>query len=93
MLLSYHHLLDRSRVFVALRVRVFHATAQSLSLPVPPALSSLETKADTVGAREWLHAFRNAAVPRNLVDLSFARSSGPGGQVRMPPDTPQYLRR
>jgi len=80
MLLSYHHVQNRSRVLVALRFRVFHATAPSLSLPIPPALSSLETKADTASAREWLHAFRNAAVPRNLVDLSFARSSGPGGQ-------------
>lgn len=85
MLLSYHHLLDRSRVLVAFRFRVFHATAPRLSLPVPPALPRLETKVDMAGAREWLHAFRNAAVPRNLVDLSFARSSGPGGQVRVSP--------
>jgi len=80
LLLSYHRVLNRSCASAALRLRVFHAGASRLSLPIPPALFSLETKADTAGAREWLNAFRNVTVPRNLVDLSFARSSGPGGQ-------------
>ena len=88
MLLSYRHVLSRSCASAALRLRVFHANAPRLSLPVPPTLSSLETRADTAGAREWLNAFKNATIHRNLVDLRFARSSGPGGQVRVPPDTP-----
>jgi len=78
--LSHHHVLNRSRTPAALFFRVFHANAPRLTLPIPPALSNLETKADKADAREWLHAFRNATVLRNLVDLSFARSSGPGGQ-------------
>ncbi|KAF9652594.1 hypothetical protein BDM02DRAFT_3109163 [Thelephora ganbajun] len=80
MFLSYHHALNRSCASTILRLRVFHANAPVLSLPIPPALFSLETKTDTSGAREWLSAFRNATVPRNLVELSFSRSSGPGGQ-------------
>jgi len=93
-LLSYHHALNRSRTPRILRLRTcgFHANAPRLSLPIPPALLSLETKADGAGAREWLSVFRNATVPRNLVELSFARSSGPGGQVRVPPPPPQKYR-
>jgi len=82
---SYHHALNRSRASTTFRLRAFHANAPRLSLPIPPALSSLETKADTAGARGWLNAFRDAPVPGDLVELSFARSSGPGGQVRVPP--------
>jgi len=80
LLLSYHDVLNRSCASAALRLRAFHVSAPRLSLPIPPALFSLETKADTTGAREWLNAFRNAAVTRKMVELSFARSSGPGGQ-------------
>jgi hypothetical protein len=83
-LLPHRHVLNRSRALVAYRLRVFHASAPVFSLPIPPALSNLENKADIAGAREWLNAFRSATVPRNLVELSFARSSGPGGQVRVP---------
>ena len=87
MFLPYHHVLNRSCASAA-RLRVFHASAPILSLPIPPALFSLETRADTAGAREWLNAFTNMTVPRNMVELSFARSSGPGGQVRVPSNTP-----
>jgi len=76
----YHHVLNRSCTSTALRLRAFSVNVPRLSLPVPPALCSLETKADTAGAREWLNAFRNVAVTRKMVELSFARSSGPGGQ-------------
>lgn len=79
---SYRHALNRSCPSATLCLRAFHANAPRLSLPLPPVLSSLETKTDTAGAREWLDAFRTASLPRNIVELSFARSSGPGGQVR-----------
>lgn len=82
-LLPYRHVLNRSRALIAHRLRAFHANPRLLSLPIPPALSNLANKADISGAREWLNAFRSATVPRNLVELSFARSSGPGGQVRV----------
>lgn len=81
--LSCRHDLNRSCASVARRLRVFHASPSVWSLPIPPTLSSLESKTDTANAREWLNAFMSATVPRNLVELSFARSSGPGGQVRV----------
>jgi hypothetical protein len=81
-LLSHRHVLNRSCALAAHRLGAFHVSASVSSLPIPPALSSLENKSDTVGAREWLNVFRNATVTRDLVELSFARSSGPGGQVR-----------
>jgi len=79
-LLPYRHVPNRSCALITHHLRAFHANAAGFSLPIPPALSSLESKADVAGAREWSSAFRNATVPRNLVELSFARSSGPGGQ-------------
>jgi len=81
-LLSHRHVLNRSchGALAAHRLGAFHVSASVSSLPIPPALSSLENKSDTVGAREWLNVFRNATVTRDLVELSFARSSGPGGQ-------------
>lgn len=92
MFLPHRHVLNRSCASTALRLHAFHASASTISLPIPPALFSLETKADTAGAREWLNVFKNATVPRNMVELSFARSSGPGGQVRVYSlATPRYI--
>ncbi|EPQ54038.1 hypothetical protein GLOTRDRAFT_44314 [Gloeophyllum trabeum ATCC 11539] len=31
-------------------------------------------------ARQWLEQFKQQTIPRSMVELSFARSSGPGGQ-------------
>lgn len=82
-LLPYRHVLNRSRALIARPLRAFHASPPVLSLPIPPALSKLVDKTDVADARGWLDAFRNVNIPRNLVELSFARSSGPGGQVRV----------
>ena len=87
-LLPYRHVLNRSRALIARRLHVSHTSAPALSLPIPPALFELKNKGEIAGAREWLNAFRNSTVPRNLVELSFARSSGPGGQVRVSPPNP-----
>jgi peptidyl-tRNA hydrolase ICT1 len=51
------------------------------SLPIPPSISVLETPEDTDEARSWISKFQGASIPRNAVELQFARSSGPGGQV------------
>lgn len=48
---------------------------------LPPRYESLAT-ADVPEAKEWLKSFGAAKLERADVDLSFARSSGPGGQVR-----------
>ncbi|KAI0059224.1 hypothetical protein BV25DRAFT_1809392 [Artomyces pyxidatus] len=50
------------------------------ALPVPPALPNLQNKKDTEAARDWVSRFKNSTIPRNLVEITFARSSGPGGQ-------------
>ena len=53
----------------------------SWALPNPPKLPALETPADSAQARNWLAQFQTQSIPKELVELSFARSSGPGGQV------------
>jgi hypothetical protein len=50
-------------------------------LPTPPAISSLESTAETAKARSWISQFQAQSIPRSLVELNFSRSSGPGGQV------------
>ncbi|KAF8481424.1 hypothetical protein JB92DRAFT_2822206 [Gautieria morchelliformis] len=47
---------------------------------LPPPLSSPPTAAESVTARKWLAEFTKASIPRDEVELTFARSSGPGGQ-------------
>ncbi|KAI0342914.1 hypothetical protein BDW22DRAFT_1329928 [Trametopsis cervina] len=49
-------------------------------LPNPPDLKSLQTPADNAQARSWVAQFKTHTIPKELVEMSFARSSGPGGQ-------------
>ncbi|PPQ63243.1 hypothetical protein CVT24_005703 [Panaeolus cyanescens] len=48
----------------------------------PPSFSELRTEQEHKEAEHWVNVFKSqfSAIPRNLVDLSFSRSSGPGGQ-------------
>ncbi|KAK7690959.1 hypothetical protein QCA50_006062 [Cerrena zonata] len=46
----------------------------------PPNIPKLETPEENNQAREWIATFKTESIPRSLVELSFARSSGPGGQ-------------
>lgn len=50
-------------------------------LPIPPALPALENAEQNAEARTWLERFRSQAIPKNSVDFTYSRSSGPGGQV------------
>ncbi|KIO27233.1 hypothetical protein M407DRAFT_193456 [Tulasnella calospora MUT 4182] len=54
----------------------------SIGLPTPPPVTDVvNDKEGKKPAREWVEAFRKAKLQRSDVDsLSFARSSGPGGQ-------------
>ncbi|KZT18279.1 hypothetical protein NEOLEDRAFT_1159494 [Neolentinus lepideus HHB14362 ss-1] len=52
----------------------------SHSLPKPPNLQALETPSDMQSARDWAGKFKEQCIPKSVVDLTFARSSGPGGQ-------------
>jgi peptidyl-tRNA hydrolase ICT1 len=56
-------------------------TIRSTSLPTPPPLLSLQTSKDTAAAHDWLMRFKACSIPRAAVDITFSRSSGPGGQV------------
>ncbi|EGN99309.1 hypothetical protein SERLA73DRAFT_108748 [Serpula lacrymans var. lacrymans S7.3] len=49
-------------------------------LPTPPKFAALRNPRDNEEATSWLHAFKVASIPRQLVEISFSRSSGPGGQ-------------
>ncbi|KAL8721338.1 MAG: hypothetical protein Q9225_001950 [Loekoesia sp. 1 TL-2023] len=46
----------------------------------PFASKSDVTEADHAGAREWLKDYHSATIPRRICEISFSRSSGPGGQ-------------
>jgi len=85
---SFLHALAGSsarRVHLHLLVRIARhrsdRTIHGTSLPTPPPLSSLETSKDGVAARDWLIRFGACSIPRAAVDITFSRSSGPGGQV------------
>ena len=60
-----------------------YSSKPNYTLPEPPHIESLETTEDSTQARAWLARFKQEQIPRSLVDLTFSRSSGPGGQVRM----------
>ncbi|KAF8622007.1 hypothetical protein AX15_007361 [Amanita polypyramis BW_CC] len=49
-------------------------------LPVPPSLSSINSPEDKLAARSWIAEFKKHPIPKRLVEFTFARSSGPGGQ-------------
>ncbi|BGP00434.1 peptide chain release factor class I/class II domain containing protein [Rhodotorula toruloides] len=70
----------------------------------PPSLAALNTQDDMKLARAWISAFEKLSAedwPKNLTDVSFTRSSGPGGQhvnrtfskavVRLPLPSPTLL--
>jgi hypothetical protein len=45
-------------------------------------LPALSTDAHNAVAREWVDGFKEGDIPKEALDVGFARSSGPGGQVR-----------
>ncbi|KAJ3555344.1 hypothetical protein NM688_g2627 [Phlebia brevispora] len=66
---SYTHRLSFTRAYV-----------KDASFPPPPNLTILETPEQNAQARVWIEQFKSHTIPRELVDLAFSRSSGPGGQ-------------
>ncbi|KAJ7470812.1 RF-1 domain-containing protein [Mycena latifolia] len=55
-------------------------SGSSRPIPVPPRLAALESAEETALARAWVAKFRAVEIPKASVELSFSRSSGPGGQ-------------
>ncbi|EKM57804.1 uncharacterized protein PHACADRAFT_158844 [Phanerochaete carnosa HHB-10118-sp] len=60
-------------------IRLPYALAGS-ALPRPPDLKALESPEDNQRARTWIERFKTQSIARELVELTFSRSSGPGGQ-------------
>jgi hypothetical protein len=62
---------------------IFTAPPASPAFPKPPPLTELVTEEDNTEASTWLARFSGpqTKIPRQLVELTFSRSSGPGGQV------------
>jgi hypothetical protein len=54
---------------------------QSSSVPLPPHIHMLASPTDSAEARSWIARFQAISIPKDLVKLTFSRSSGPGGQV------------
>lgn len=62
-------------------IRNFHGNEARPGLPKPPPIPELVTEQDTEEARTWATQFRNIKlIPKEAVEFSFSRSSGPGGQ-------------
>lgn len=76
---------ERARSVASNGIVVIHRGIRSSSegLPVPPPLQSLVTSQDTQAARGWLEKFKGVTIPKDVVEVTFSRSSGPGGQVRV----------
>jgi hypothetical protein len=50
--------------------------------------ASLSTDSHHAAAKQWLEGFAIEDIPKNALEVTFARSSGPGGQVCL--DIPLY---
>lgn len=67
-------------MFLGFRFRVARHVRASSTFPLPPNFAELTSVSDTRQAREWIASFKGSEIPKEFVDWSFARSSGPGGQ-------------
>ncbi|GJJ11967.1 hypothetical protein Clacol_006205 [Clathrus columnatus] len=61
---------------------LLHFRAASTGIPKPPffKLFASPSTEEITSARGWLEQFSRWSIPRDQVELEFARSSGPGGQ-------------
>lgn len=57
------------------------AHSNNSALPAAPQLAFLTSPEETNEARAWISRFKSQPITRGSVELSFSRSSGPGGQV------------
>lgn len=81
-----HRLQPRSLAAIICQQKRFIQAASPPSLPKPPPLAQLVTEKDNAEAADWIAQFSapNVKIPKDVVELTFSRSSGPGGQVSWP---------
>lgn len=68
--------------------RPLSLTLKPVQLQAPPLYRALASRRaggeaseeDIRAARRWLEKFDPETIPKNICELSFSRSSGPGGQ-------------
>ena len=85
----------RQSILVQPPVRFFGHSARSLAA-APAALlklPSLETEEHHRLAREWTSDFVVDDIPKQAYDITYARSSGPGGQVGVFSDGHDFVQR
>jgi peptidyl-tRNA hydrolase ICT1 len=68
-----------------LRAHTFKATSYTTSQQFPRTYATKRgpadyTEEDLSAARKWLANLNPDTIPRNLCEITFSRSSGPGGQ-------------
>ncbi|KAI0327828.1 hypothetical protein GY45DRAFT_1347532 [Cubamyces sp. BRFM 1775] len=54
--------------------------SQRDGLPLPPPIPVLQNASQSEEARTWIEQFKSKEIPKSLVELTYSRSSGPGGQ-------------
>ncbi|CAI2173333.1 18014_t:CDS:2 [Funneliformis geosporum] len=70
---NYHlSILPTSRIRTWIQLSSFYIVKRTIA--------SLDTPKEIEQAERWLKGFTKEKIPRDLIVLSFARSSGPGGQ-------------
>ncbi|KAI0661670.1 RF-1 domain-containing protein [Cubamyces menziesii] len=62
------------------RVIARRSHSQRDGLPLPPAIPTLQNASQSEEAREWIEKFKAREIPKSAVELTYSRSSGPGGQ-------------
>ncbi|KAJ3792776.1 RF-1 domain-containing protein [Lentinula aff. detonsa] len=78
--IQYSQLVSLPRRACSLKEQRGFSIGTSKSLPTPPSIAVLEGPADWAEARKWASQFKVERIPKTLVELTFSRSSGPGGQ-------------
>ncbi|THH21640.1 hypothetical protein EUX98_g8313 [Antrodiella citrinella] len=72
--------LRESPVTLWWRTRTQRFASSNHSTRFPPSIDTLGTPEENAQAREWIASFRTSAVIKGDVELTYSRSSGPGGQ-------------
>ncbi|KAI0926184.1 hypothetical protein AcW1_008416 [Taiwanofungus camphoratus] len=77
--LRYFTIAESFHRYTMMRRTTLHTGPTSIPRP-PPSIATLDTPANNAQARAWLAEFKTRDIPKSLVDLTYSRSSGPGGQ-------------